>query len=367
MTVKIEAVGIIGANPVGTGLAEIMVGRGYQVRLFDVFRESLKTSVSKVNWALAKGDKRGLSTNLEPVQDLGKFEGADIVIETDSGTEDRPEFFKRLGEKVSPSCVIAARAGVNPISALDLHVPNPERFIGFHFFLPVRKNKLVEAVRTERTGDGVLELCVEFIRNLEKTPVIVKDNPGVIVERLMRPFILSGIRLLETGNGLPSGIDSVVKSVGGLPLGPLETADIIGLDTDMGACQAIFELLGNPRRLEPSKAENRLVQYGQLGKKTTAGFYLYEDGEIVGENPALQGIIRHLGIKDVPPEEIFGDVMRPVVEEARLLAGEVMASELDIETAVKLGLGWPKGPFAFLREMEPILGRKKEVRSTEWD
>ncbi len=365
---KIEAIGIIGANSIGTGIAEMMINKEHQVRMYDIFKDSLKAAMSKIEWALGKSGKRELMANLELIQDMSKFEGADIIIEATSGTdEERQKLLKKLAGIVRPSCILAVSAGVSPVSPLAFDIPNPERFIGLHFLAPVRKTRLVELVRTDRTGDEVLEACINLAKELGKTPVAIKDNPGAIVERLLRPFILSGIKLLEMGKGLPNEIDGAVKKVGGIPVGPLEMADSIGIDRCLSAGETIYGLLGKPERLMPANVENRLVQYGQLGKKTTAGFYLYEDGELVGENPNLGSIVRYLGIKSLPQEEIFGEIMRPVIEESKLLASEVMASELDIERTAKLGLGWPKGPFTYLRENESLLGGKKRIRSTEWD
>ncbi|MFH1619467.1 MAG: 3-hydroxyacyl-CoA dehydrogenase family protein [bacterium] len=364
---KIEAVGIVGAETLGIGLAEAMLLTGRQVRIYDVFKGSLKTALAKLDWALTSSGRRELLPNLEIVQDISKLSGADIIIETATRDEDeRVKFFEKLGETVQPSCVVAASAGIIPVTPLAAAFPNPGRFVGFHFLEPVRKSRLVELIRTEQTGDDVLETCINFIGSLEKTPITVKDNPGAMVERLLRPFILNGMRLLETGKGLPHEIDGAVRKIGGLPLGPLETADLLGLDRDLASSRSVYDALGRPDRLAPANVGNRLTQYGHLGKKTTAGFYLYEDGEIVGENPALQGIVKYLGLKSMPPEEVFGKVMRPVIEEARFLASEVMASELEIETTAKLGLGWPKGPFAFLREREALLGRESGQPASEW-
>jgi 3-hydroxyacyl-CoA dehydrogenase len=109
---------------------------------------------------------------------------------------------------------------------------------------------------------------------------------------------------------------------------------------------------------------DRLVQYGQLGRKSTIGFYLYEDGAVAGENPVLPNLVKYLGLKKIPAGEIFGELMRPVLEEAKLLAGEIMASEYDMETAARLAFGWPKGPFGYARDL-PELMRKKVVSQFE--
>jgi len=216
----------------------------------------------------------------------------------------------------------------------------------------------VEIVRTDKTGDACLEAAAGLLRKIGKTPVITKDNPGQIVERLLRPFILSAFKLLEAGKGSPHGIDAAFKEVGGMPAGPFEAADFMGLDRDYKATHDIYEALGKPERLTPSAMELRLVQYGQLGRKATIGFYIYEEGVIVGENPILSNVVKYLGLKKVPKEEIFAELLRPVIEEARLLASEIMASEHDIETAIKLALNWPKGPFAYSRDLEHLFLKK---------
>ena len=135
--------------------------------------------------------------------------------------------------------------------------------------------------------------------------------------------------------------------------------DLAGLDSDYTASESIYSALGKPARLAPSATQLRLVQYGQLGRKATIGFYIYEEGRIVGENPILPNLVKYLGLKKTPKEEIFAEIMRPVVEEAKLLASEIMASEYDIETAVKLAFGWPKGPFAYSRELGGLMEKKK--------
>jgi 3-hydroxybutyryl-CoA dehydrogenase len=147
--------------------------------------------------------------------------------------------------------------------------------------------------------------------------------------------------------------------VSGAAAGPFEMADFAGLDSDYSASESIYNALGRPERLLPSATEQRLVQYGQLGRKTTIGFYIYEDGRIVGENPILPNLVKYLGLKKTFKDDIFAEIMRPVVEEARLLASEIMASEYDIETAAKLAFNWPKGPFAFSRDMAHLMEKKK--------
>lgn len=358
---EINAIGIIGGNDTGTGAAELFVKNGFQVRLYDDFKDSLSVALAKISWSLRQAGKEELLGNIEGIQDLSKFGGADIIIEAASkAPEERKLLFSKLLPRLDAGCLIAARCGVNPVrELLDSAELPKERLLGFHLLKPVRSNGLVEVVRTDHTRDEYVEAAVALLRRIGKTPVMVKDNPGQVVERLLRPFMLAALRLLESGKGYPHEIDAAFREVAGAAAGPFEMADFAGLDADFRASESIYEALGRPERLLPSQVERRLVQYGQLGRKSTIGFYIYEEGRIAGENPALPNLIKYLGLKKTSKEEIFAELMRPVVEEAKLLASEIMASEYDIETAVKLGFGWPKGPFAYSRDMAGLLEKKK--------
>ncbi len=358
---EIKAVGIMGSNTTGTGAAELFLKNGYQVRLYDDFKDSLNVALARISWSLRQAGTEELMGNIEGVQDLSKFNGADMIIEAAAKSpEERKLYFTRLRKHLDQHCVVAARCGVQPLSEIIEYTELPkERALGFHFIKPVLTNLLVEVVRTDHTRDEYLEAATNLLRKIGKTPVIIKDNPGQIVERLTRPFMLAALRLLESGKGYPHEIDEAFKEVAGAKYGPFEMADFAGLDADLRATEAIYKALGSPERLAPSPTQLRLVQYGQLGRKTTIGYYIYEDGRIVGENPVLPNMIKYLGMKKTFKEDIFAELMRSVVEEARLLASEIMASEYDIETAAKLGFGWPKGPFAFSRDMATVLEKKK--------
>lgn len=358
---EINAIGILGANTTGAGAAELFVKNGLQVRLYDDFKDSLSIALAKIAWSLKKAGKEELMANIEGVQDLSKFSGADMVIEAASKSpEERKIYFGKLREHLSGTCIVAARCGVRPVKELLAACELPaERVLGFHFIKPVRSNQLVEVVRTEKTGDAQMEAAAALLRRIGKTPIMVKDNPGQIVERLARPFILSAMRLLEAGKGCPHEIDEAFKEVAQAPAGPFEIADFVGLDSDCAAAESIYAALGRPDRLTPSATQQRLVQYGQLGRKSTIGFYIYEEGRIVGENPLLPNLVKYLGLKKTFKDEIFGEIMRPVLEEAKLLASEIMASEYDIETAMKLAFGWPKGPFGYARDTAHLMAKKK--------
>ena len=358
---EIKAVGIVGSGASGTALAQIFLQNGFQVRIYDDFKDSLNIALAKIEWSLSRAQKNDLFANVEGIQDFAKFKGADIIIETITrDIEGRKLFFSKLKEGMDTNCVLAANCAVTPLKTILENTDLPRDFtVGLNFAKPIGSNQLVELVKTDQTGEEVVEACLNFVKQVGKTPVVVKDSPGQIVARLMRPFILSAFKVLEAGKGRPYEIDAAFKEIGQLPYGPFETVDFIGLDEDYRASMEIYAALGSPERLAPSATELRLMQYGQLGRKSTIGLYIYEDGKIVGENPVLHNIVKYLGLKQTSKEDIFSQILGPLIDEAKLLASEIMASERDIETAVKLAFGWPKGPFAYAREMEPLFKKKK--------
>ena len=359
----IEAIGIIGASTLGASIAELFVKNGFQVRIYDNFKDSLNIAMAKIRWSLKKEDKMDLFENIEPIQEYEKFNGADIVIEAISkSVEERNIIFSKIVKHLTPNCIIAAYCNIDTIKNLlsNISCLDEERTIALNFVNPVSSNNLVEIVKTDRTPDIILEEVGAMLSRIGKTSVIVKDNPGQIVERIARVYTISAFKVLYSGKGFPSEIDSAFKKISGAEIGPLEYVDYIGLDYDYNACLSIWQALGKVDRFKPSDIETRLVQYGQLGKKTTIGIYIYEDGKIVGENPMLENIVKYLGLKKVSEEEIFSDIIKPIIEESRILASEIMASEYDIEKSLKLAFNWPKGPFSYSREMPDLLEVKKK-------
>ncbi len=359
---NIEAVGIIGASSTGTALAELFVLNGFQVRLYDNFKDSLNISMAKIQWSLKKAGKYDLISNIEPIQEYAKFNGADIVIETISKTiEERTLLFNKITKEITPQCITCIycnNSGLKEVldSIASLH---EERTVGLNFLRPTRHNKMVEIIKTEKTPDEIIDSVDKMLARLGKASVIVKDNPGQIVERVGRVYALAALQVLYAGKGFPNEIDNAFKEMSGAAFGPFEYLDYVGLDHDYNSCLKIWEALGKPDRLKPSELELRLVQYGQIGRKSTIGIYIYEDGQIVGENPLLPNIVKYLGLRTCSKEEIFSQIMRPILDECKTLASEIMVGEYDLEKAIKAAFGWPKGPFAYFRERPDLLEIKK--------
>ncbi len=359
---NIEAVGIIGASSTGTSLAELFVSSGFQVRIYDNFRDSLNLAMAKIKWSLKKAGKEELLANIEPIQEYAKFNGADIVIETVAKTiEERTLLFNKISKELTPECITAVFANSAGLKETleNIVCLKSENTVAVNWLKPVRSNNLAEVIKTEKTGDKIIEAVDKMLVRLGKSSVIVSDNPGQIAERIARVYALAAFKALYAGKGFPFEIDAAFKEVSGAKYGPFEYLDYIGLDHDYNFCLKIWEALGKPERLKPSELEQRLVQYGQLGRKATIGIYIYEDGEIAGENPILPNIVKYLGLRTVSKEEIFSEILKPVIEECKILASEIMVGEYDIEKTIKAAFGWPKGPFAYLREKPELLQVKK--------
>ncbi len=358
----IEAVGLLGAGTTGTELAGVLLLNGFQIRVYDDFKDRLSICMAKLKWKFEEEGKESLLSSIELIQDISLFKGADIVIETiNREMDERKIYFNRLKKIVEPGCIIALNTGTNLVgNSLEILDIAPERCLGLNFMKPAAKNKLVEIVRTENARDEAVEVTEQFLEKLGKKPVVVRDNPGAIAHRLLQAYFIAAFNVLAAGKGFPRDIDFAFTRISGAKMGPFELIDFLGLDKTYSAALKIYEMLGKPPRLEPSRVHTKLVQYGQLGKSSTVGIYIYEDGSRIGENPILANIIQYLGLRKASDEEIFASIFSPVLEEAKILASEIMVSEYDIETVAKIGFGWPKGIFGCYRENKELLTPKRK-------
>ncbi len=159
---SINAIGILGANTIGTGLAEIFALNGFQVRIYDNFKDSLTLAMAKIKWSLSAQGKEDLFANIEPIQDFSLFKGADIIIEAvGRGLDERRMIFNKLASNVNPECIVAVYAGISPLEDIIESSDLPaEQTVGFHFIKPVRKNQLVELIKTDKTKDEIIEVCI---------------------------------------------------------------------------------------------------------------------------------------------------------------------------------------------------------------
>ena len=357
---SIEGIGIIGATRKSFNIACILVEKGFQVRVYDSFKESLAVFMAKIKWRLERDGKSDFLSNIDVVQEYSKFRGADLILDFSGKTfEERFLYFSKFLKEVDSRCII----GINSVFPLitnfeRINILPYERTVGVTVgeLFPI---SVMEVSKTNYTELGVIETFLEFLNRLGIKGVVINDTPGGIIERLYRVYFNSAFDVLYKGKGFPSYIDESIKSLTNSGYGPFELLDLRSIDYDYNTSVVISEMIPHKNNLKPNEIEHKIFQYGQLGKKSSVGIYLYEDGQIVGENPVLPNIIQYLGLRQTSKEEIFSDVMIPLYNEAVEIAKELMVGEQDIESITKDIFGFEHGVFGY-KQIYPELFVKKE-------
>jgi len=282
---KVETIGIVGCGVMGLGIAELCLSRHMRVRISDVNDERASKGVTLLEERLAHEVERGrLSTEgrrdalgrLEQVAAVSDLAASDLVIEAiveEIGP--KRDLFAQLGSVCKQEAILASNTSSLSISELAVASGRPWAVVGLHFFNPPTRLKLVELVTTPSTAPSTVSAASEFCAALDREVVFAKDTPGFLSNRLLIPFIFDAIRLVESAVADAADIDRVCRSGFKHALGPLATADLIGLDTLEQIGNALFEEFGEAR-FKPPIALRRMVSLGYLGRKSGRGFFEYE-------------------------------------------------------------------------------------------
>jgi 3-hydroxybutyryl-CoA dehydrogenase len=272
---KFKRVGVVGAGTMGRGIAQLLALHGFPVVLVDRDGEILRKALERLLERTGPENRADVGRRIEISVALERLETCDLVIEAVNEDEKiKREIFARLGGICRPDAVIASNTSALPISRLALSAPDPARFIGMHFMNPPVKMQLVEVVRGEKTGNGIVRRITGLAERLGKVPVVVSDIPGFIANRLLFAQLGEALRLLESGAAAREDIDTVMELGLSHPMGPFELADFIGLDVCRQIMQFLRESLGD-ERYRPGEILEKLVAEGKLGKKSGEGFYRY--------------------------------------------------------------------------------------------
>ena len=355
----IQRVAVVGAGTMGAGIAQLCAQSGFSVKVHDPLPAALEALAKKLRASLDAAVLKGKLTtqqadrayhSISPAAALEDLAGADLVIE--AAPEDlkiKKELFAAL-DTVCPDAILATNTSSLSVTAIAEAVRTPHRLLGLHFFNPPVATKLIEVVRAPKTSPEVFQAAWEFsLAGLRKTPVDVKDTPGFIVNRVMRPYYLEGLRCACAGF---APLDRCAREQGGVPMGPFELMDLIGLDVNLAITKSIYQACGRPERFAPQALQQKLVDLGQTGRKAGRGFYLYKDGKGAGENPQAAALVGESS--PLAPEAAWRRVLGAVVAEAALAQAEGVAGAQDIDTAIKLAMNFPKGPFQWRAE-DPAL------------
>ena len=363
----VERVGVVGAGTMGAGIAQIAALAGYETRLHDPLPAALEGGIGRLRAALTKGAQKGRWSEAEAeaagarvgaAAHLGDLGECDLVVEAaPEDLELKRGLFAALAEACGPEAILATNTSSLPVTAIATEVSRPERVVGMHFFNPPALMKLVEVVATGESGEPALAATTEVGRRMGRTPIRAKDSPGFIANRLARPFSLESLRMLAEGVADAATIDRVVRLGGGFRMGPFELIDLIGLDVNLSVARSFYSQGGEPERWRPSPIQERMVGEGLLGRKGGRGFYAYGDGPHRAPDPDL-GIeaptVDPAALAKIDPaaETILTRLVAQIANEAAFALEEEVGSPADMDTAMRLGFNWPRGPL----ELTELLG-----------
>lgn len=270
----------------GSGIAEVSIAQGYDVLLIEQDRSRLDAGIERIRSRFAREVDRGRQSQEQAEAAMARLSGAtsledaadrDLVIEAIfENLAAKQVLFRDLGRICKPNAILASNTSSISLSSLAGVSGCADRVIGLHFFNPPGALKLLELIPTLVTSAATIDAAVEFCDRIERVTVRTTDTPGFIVNRLLVPFLFDAIRMVESGTATAADVDQACRFGLSHAMGPLATADLIGLDTLAGIGDSMFEDLGEPR-FKPPGLLRRLVSLGQLGRKTGAGFFSYDE------------------------------------------------------------------------------------------
>jgi 3-hydroxybutyryl-CoA dehydrogenase len=284
MALNIKKVGVVGAGQMGNGIAHVCALAGFDVMLNDISPDRIKAGIATINGNLARQvsrnkiteeDRQSALKRISPADKLEALGDCDLVIEAATEKEDvKRSIFASVCPMLKPTAILGTNTSSISITRLASSTDRPERFIGIHFMNPVPLMELVELIRGIATGDATFEATKHFVIKLGKTIAVAEDFPAFIVNRILLPMINEAIYTLYEGVGNVEGIDTAMRLGAHHPMGPLELADFIGLDTCLSVMQVLHEGLADSK-YRPCPLLVKYVEAGWLGRKTQRGFYDY--------------------------------------------------------------------------------------------
>jgi 3-hydroxybutyryl-CoA dehydrogenase len=286
---SIQRIGVIGAGQMGTGIAHVMALAGYDVVLDDVNKDALGKSLALIEKNMQRQAGKGIikldeikpaMARIRTTQLLDDLKDRELVIE--AATEDeavKKKLFQELCPRLSPTAMLATNTSSISVTRLGASTDRPERFIGLHFMNPVPVMQLVEVIRGIATDDKTFQTALDIVKHVGKTAAYAEDFPAFIVNRILLPMINEAVYTLYEGVGNVDAIDTAMRLGANHPMGPLQLADFIGLDTCLAVMQVLYEGLADSK-YRPCPLMVKYVEAGWLGKKTGRGFYDYR-----GEHP----------------------------------------------------------------------------------
>ncbi len=347
LTMKIA---IIGSGAMGSGIAQVASQAGHQVLLYDTRQEALDKAKAGFDITFARLVEKGKfkSDEAEIIKgriryDVGiqSLTDSELVIEAIvENLEVKRKVFVEVESIVSDQCIIASNTSSLSITAIASACKKPERILGIHFFNPAPLMPLVEIIPALQTAESNVHLVKDWIKAWNKIPVVCKDTPGFIVNRVARPFYGEAIRIYEEGFADFSTIDQSMRDLG-FKMGPFELMDLIGNDVNYAVTESVFASFYFDQRYKPSLTQKKLNEAGWLGRKTGRGYYNYGEGQIIPEPSSDISLKKEIGLR----------ILVMLINEAFDALYLKVASAEDIDLAMTRGVNYPKGLIAWGKEI----------------
>jgi 3-hydroxybutyryl-CoA dehydrogenase len=396
----VQSIAVIGAGTMGTGIAQLAATQGCAVYLLDVQPEFVQRGIENIkrnlNRSVEKGklseaDRDAILSRVTPADTTALGETArrgspltpaplpgmerpcslaDVELAVEAVIEDldtKRKVFQQLEQVTRAGTVLATNTSSLSVSKIAEGVYDPSRVVGMHFFNPVAVMPLVEIVAGRQSDPAAVDLAFATAVAWGKTAVRAKDTPGFIVNRVARGYYLEALRLLGEGVAGVDEIDNVMRVHGGFKMGPFELMDLVGLDVNLAVSTSVWEQMDNHPRFAPHEIQRRQVAAGHLGRKTGRGFYAYSEDRALPAvpvdrrsfqlSPLLSGAVKAFaergGARQAGGAEqyVFARILSAILNEAALAFDAGVASREDIDTAMRLGTNYPKGPLAWAEQI----------------
>lgn len=343
--------GIIGAGTMGIGIAQVAATNGCKVWIYDANAKQVETATVGLEKTLTKlVDKQKISSekmteilaNISIATELKDFKDCELIIEAIiENKEIKTKVFTELEKYVSESCVIGSNTSSISITSLGAELQKPERFIGIHFFNPAPLMPLVEVIPSLLTEKSLAEKIYSLMKDWGKTPVIAKDIPGFIVNRIARPYYGEGLRIVEENIATVEQVDDAMKTLGNFKMGPFELMDLIGVDVNFSVTQTVYNEYFYDPKYKPSLLQQRMSEAKLHGRKMGKGFYDYSEGAVKAEPVKDEALYQQIFMR------IISMLINEAVEAKRL----GVANDEDLELAMQKGVNYPKGLLAWGKEI----------------
>lgn len=344
-------IGIIGSGTMGIGIAQVAASSGCKVYLYDANIAQTEKSLGALRSTLAKlvnkqkitqEESEGIIGRIVSCVSLSEFKNCDLVIEAIiENAEIKKKVFAEVESTVSENCIISSNTSSISITSLSADLQHPERFIGIHFFNPAPLMPLVEIIPGLLTKKSLDFEISELMKSWKKIPVIAKDIPGFIVNRIARPFYGEALRIVEENIATPEQVDDAMRTLGNFRMGPFELMDLIGIDVNFAVTTTVYKDYFHDPKYKPSLLQQRMSEARLLGKKTGKGFYDYAESAAKPEPLKDEKLYK----------EVFMRIISMLINEAVEAKRLKIASDEDLEMAMQKGVNYPKGLLAWGAEI----------------